>query len=64
MRRVTRIVPLVLAIVGALLAPPVVAQPSAPLRAAEAVGTGGAVSSVDPDASAIGIEVLLSLIHI
>ncbi len=59
MRRVTGIVAaLVLAIGGALLAPPVVAQPSAPLRAAEAVGTGGAVSSVDPDASAIGIEVL------
>ena len=59
MRRVTRIVAaLVLAIVGVLRAPPVVAQPSAPPRAAEAVGTGGAVSSVDPDASAVGIEVL------
>ncbi len=59
MRRITRIVPaLVLAIVGALLAPSVVAQPSAPPRAAEAVGTGGAVSSVDPDASAIGIGIL------
>ena len=59
MRRVSRIVPaLVFAIGGALLTPPVVAQPSAPPRAPEAVGTGGAVSSVDPDASAIGIEVL------
>ncbi len=58
-RRVIWIVPvLVLAMVGVLFAPPVVAQPSAPPRAAEAVGTGGAVSSVDPDASAIGIEVL------
>jgi len=58
-RRVIWIVPaLVLAMVGVLFAPPVVAQPGAPPRAAEAVGTGGAVSSVDPEASAIGIEVL------
>ena len=59
MRRVPGIVAvLVLAIIGALLAPPVVAQRSVPPRAPEAVGTGGAVSSVDPDASAIGIDVL------
>ncbi|MBM7814040.1 gamma-glutamyltransferase [Saccharothrix algeriensis] len=43
-----------------LVAPlaPALAQPAAPPRAPEAVGFGGAVASVDPDASRIGVDVL------
>src|SRR5690349_3583274 len=53
---------LVLAVVaaGALLVPPASAAPArpAPSRSPLAVGTGGAVTSVDPDATRIGLEVL------
>ena len=42
-----------------LVAPPaVVATPKAPPKDAVAVGTGGAVSSVDPHATEIGLDVL------
>ncbi|WP_243788894.1 gamma-glutamyltransferase [Saccharopolyspora gloriosae] len=42
----------------ALIAPVAQAAPQPPPKSAEAVGYGGAVSSVDPDATSAGIEVL------
>ncbi|MFI5529848.1 gamma-glutamyltransferase [Kitasatospora sp. NPDC051853] len=56
--RLTRIVPL--ALTGALIcaAAPAQAQTGAPPKVPEAVGWGGAVASVDADATAIGLEVL------
>jgi gamma-glutamyltranspeptidase / glutathione hydrolase len=58
----TRSLVVALAVVaaGALVAPPATARPArpAPTRAPLAVGTGGAVASVDPDATRIGTEVL------
>ncbi|MFI5831328.1 gamma-glutamyltransferase [Streptomyces sp. NPDC051578] len=53
------------ALAGALVstgaaAPPSAAAPGAPAKAPVAVGYGGAVASVDADASAAGIEVLRS----
>ncbi|GAB3678225.1 gamma-glutamyltransferase [Saccharopolyspora tripterygii] len=44
--------------VCALVAPVAQAAPSEPPKQAEAVGFGGAVSSVDPDATEAGLEVL------
>ncbi|HEX6579135.1 MAG TPA: gamma-glutamyltransferase [Jiangellaceae bacterium] len=41
-----------------LVAPPAVATPKAPPKDPVAVGTGGAVSSVDPYATEIGLDVL------
>ncbi|WP_179202259.1 gamma-glutamyltransferase, partial [Streptomyces caniscabiei] len=46
------------AVVSVGAAPPTSAATDTPAKAPVAVGYGGAVSSVDPDASAVGIEVL------
>ncbi|MGW2395172.1 gamma-glutamyltransferase [Kitasatospora sp. NPDC001664] len=56
--RLIRIVPL--ALTGALIcaAAPAQAQAGVPPKVPEAVGWGGAVASVDADATAIGLEVL------
>src|SRR5690349_21335842 len=48
----------VLLLTTALLAPATRAEAGAPPRLPEAVGAGGAVSSVDPDASQVGVDVL------
>ncbi|MEU1216822.1 gamma-glutamyltransferase [Streptomyces sp. NPDC005790] len=52
--------PLVIAVIGSLgaAAPAASAPPVPPPKSPVAVGYGGAVSSVDPDASAAGVEVL------
>ena len=49
---------LALAVTGAAVASPAVADPRAAVKTPTAVGTGGAVSTVDPDASAAALEVL------
>ncbi|WST92750.1 gamma-glutamyltransferase [Streptomyces erythrochromogenes] len=48
----------VAALVGAGAAPPAAAAPAPPAKVPVAAGYGGAVASVDPDASAAGIAVL------
>ena len=48
------------AFLAACTSAPVAPTPTGPPRSAEAVGTGGAVASVDPEATAIGIDVLRS----
>ncbi len=55
-----RILPIVAATTAALLATPGAAQAAAPPVAATAVGFGGAVATVDPDATRVGLEVLRS----
>src|SRR3954469_10838746 len=44
--------------VAASIQPAVAAKAATPPRQPEATGTGGAVASVDPDATAVGIDVL------
>lgn len=46
------------ALTGSLVALPTTAQPASPQKTPVAVGYGGAVSSVDADASAAGLSVL------
>jgi gamma-glutamyltranspeptidase/glutathione hydrolase len=58
MRRVGLILVLLVALATALIAGGVRAPAAQPVKDAVAVGTGGAVASVDPDATRAGIEIL------
>ena len=60
MRRLGIVVPLCLALplASVLLVPPAGATPHAPPKVPTAVGYGGGVASVDPDASRVGLRVL------
>jgi len=49
---------LALATISLTSAPSVGADPTMPTKSAVAIGTGGAVTSVDPDATRVGLEVL------